>query len=217
MNKKINRTEYGIQDIYNDPDLKMIIDSRVLPRFKKACIEICNKAEGKQREEKIEAFHNLMDKILEIEIEAFKNEFNVYNEKFSKYKTDIFTDVEEARKSSIPALSRLLHWDRTWLKVAWATNIILEAQNHGDHESLKRIGDAISKRPLCDTMPKRREIIEKLKPVIDACYFDNHEMKKIIESLHLDLCERGEIDEDLTDIDYFKKLLRRHKVIKNQT
>lgn len=209
VDKNADEIKYGIKDVYDDHDLRYIVNSRILRRFLKMIFEVVNRTDKKEISFKMEKMEELLEKVLDKELAVFTDEFDRYKKKF---KIDIFKDLKEAREGDNRSLRHLLQWDRTWLKMGWVTDRIIDAQNTYDFKLIAEFGDALNMKPGCITKSKHRDLLEQLKPFCDATGFGDGEIKSI-RGMWEFLCERDIIDDELRDFDYFVKYLRRYNVI----
>lgn len=201
------------KDLYDDPDLKEIINRRVLARF----IAMYNEAK-KEGIEKDKILNKLKTQnILEKELSTFKDEHTRYKQRF---KTDYFADLKKAREGNNRALCKLISWDKTWLSFDWVkkllTEKLLRAVDKEDFELIKGLGEAGSKKARSLKKSKNQDFINEFKPFIDAHGLGDDGLREI-KKFHDRLISEDKIGDELSDFDYFVKFLRRHHLIPEKT
>ncbi len=137
-------------------------------------------------------------------------------------KSDYADDILKA-KNNDSKLFRIIKWDKTWLFVDWVQWKILDAQEKGDLIFLKKLGEAIAKKPQTTKLLRgkdlesRRLILRFCESVINESKikFPKMTISKAIEIIlwSFQKVEAKWIPEKLFDRDYLKKYLKRHKII----
>lgn len=216
MKEKVSEvTVSQLQQINDEKDLKWIISRRSLFRYLDVFFpESAGTLEGlkgknvRVDEEEVEEKLKL---ILDKEIESFiKNELGRYKRKNDG---DYFGDIGKARDGKNRFLFKLLEWDKAWLKIDWVIEIILQAQDRDDFDFLRRVGEAIAKRPGSRIKPiTEKDVIQDIKRLFDLLDIraEDHDL---INDLHCRLLEADTISDKKADYNYFVKWLKRHKII----
>jgi len=135
----------------------------------------------------------------------------------SDYASDVIKAKTENRR-----LFRIIEWDKAWLGEEFVQSKIIEAQERGDLNFLKRLGNAISKKPHTTRLIKAkfkktrqlflirtRAVIERLR--VNSPEVEDFELAKIWYKC-ISEAEWFAIQE-FYDFDYYIKYLRRHRVI----
>jgi hypothetical protein len=114
------------------------------------------------------------------------------------------------------AIFCLIKWDKTWLTVTTIRETIIDRQYCGDSTFFKRLGKIVAQKT--DSLKKNNSnqhlfwLVERLGMAL------NLQDAKIRNRLHKIMAEQGHFNgsEDITplsDLDYFNKQLKRHKII----
>jgi hypothetical protein len=80
-------------------------------------------------------------------IPALEDEIKRYRTKPKNRRYGYEEDIERARKGNNESLLRLVEWDKGWLFIDWVKNRILQAQEKGDTEFIKVLGEAVGAQP----------------------------------------------------------------------
>ena len=147
-----------------------------------------------------------------------------------RFRTDFAQDIEKARNGNHRILFRLISWDKAWLYMGWAKNMVLKAQEEGNTEFLKDLGDAVRAEIKYQKQAgnrhvdrqKRNAIIDFMrtaiihhKAQIPSLANDKKKIDMIIGIYGKALSHSyPELDEKLFQEEgYLRKYLKRHKVI----
>jgi hypothetical protein len=206
-------------------DIFKIIEYRclyILQKVQEALIETgVDIASSENRDHWVPYLKTLID----LEWAVFlRNELPQYIKKF--HKSDYLKHIEDA-KTKNSSLFRIIGWDKAWLFADWVKWKVLDAQEKGDLKFLKAMGEAISKKPKARTMIKSKDkkatelVLHLFKAwcVYYKTYPERTKYNSIDEAI-LGMYEALSspngltwFPEEFTDFDYFRKYLKRHKVI----
>lgn len=171
-------------------------------------------------EEKEKWIPYLKDIVVRELLVKLRRELKEYKKKYPK--SDYKSDIEKAKKYN-GALFRIIEWDRTWLGEEWVLWKIIDAQEKGDLDFLKSLGDAISKKP-----QTRRQIKGVFKENRELCLAITQAYIMVARVKYPELTEPQIVKvwlgrmvkagyewfpAEFYDFAYFIKFLRRHGVI----
>jgi translation initiation factor 2 beta subunit (eIF-2beta)/eIF-5 len=212
-------------DFTDNKDWREIIRIRSLNRFRNIMkflidmnVNISDLALLKDQTSRRLFFKNISEKQISVFI---NDEEKRYKKKYPK--TSYIEDISEGRTKN-SKLFRIIEWDKAWLFVGWIKQRIIDAQEKGDLEFLKRLGLAISKKPQTKKliMPKDKDS-KKIRELIlnfMGAYIEgikvripNREIPRFIKEIYEVFLDSAWFPDELRDYDYFQKFLRRHNII----
>lgn len=221
----------------DDPDLKDILARRAfmqLNYLKQSFLDFQIKIDDSRTDAWLPYFKKIAQEevltVFEVEANRYEKKYNRKDKSrepigwpLSQYARDI-AEARTTGKEKI--IIRLIQWDRAWIFIDWVKSRILDAQENGNSNFLRNIGEAISKKPGCKVGSKAmggKLIILLSKAVIIYCrtHYPEKEIREALKSLYDQLYNNWhkmhkEVSPDfwlLYDRDYFFKYLKRHGVI----
>jgi hypothetical protein len=225
----------------DDPDLQYILSRRIFIRLESFKVLIPDFKIKIDDSSNTDVWLPYFQKITQDEVlTKFEAEVNRYEKKFNRKDkskepkgwphSQYARDIDEARAGKEKKMIRLIQWDRAWLLMNWVIRRILDAQESGNLNFLRNIGEAISKEPGCIVYSKSigGKLIIRLSGVVIAYYktqYPRVEIREALKSLHNQLrnnwLKKHANDSPemplLYDRDYFFKFLKRHGVIGTDT
>jgi len=209
----------------NNPKVLHILSRRIDRRFYALWCEILKRLPEDIREnpdpQKAKDLQESFRGVITVkELDNFSRELDRYK---TKHRRDYFEDIEKAftekegrgSRARNQSLVRILSWDKEWLAIREVQERIIKAQEEGEFEFLKDIGEAVGLQPGCIHKPKKdADLIKKLRLFADR-YPSETKETEFLKGMQDYLYENEKAGDDpkLQDFDYFMKWLRRNEVI----
>jgi hypothetical protein len=171
----------------------------------------------------------LTDEIIKNMLFPTRNDEIERYRKKSKNRYDYKEDIERAREGNNESLSRLIEWDKGWLFIDWVENRILQAQEEGDNQFIKSLGEAVGavpriQRPIAAEDREDRKLIIRTMEAFILYYLSKsppafrRKTFNRITRVFFNAFQNWEIwqsqefaDKDIsTNLDYFRQYIKRH-------
>jgi hypothetical protein len=157
--------------------------------------------------------------VAESTYDQLTNELYEYKKKF---KEEINSTIEKARKENLFAILRLVAWDKTWICMDFVCSLIIKAQATGDKKIINELATALKNKSPYVIKEKTQSqnelplaLIKVFTYLAGVCgrNITHAELKKIHSGIDKHaLFDTSEEVSPFSDFTYFKKFLKRHKL-----
>lgn len=132
----------------------------------------------------------------------------------NKFKKNMFTTINNAKKGHDLSIFKLVEWDKAWLATPFMQEIIILKQQYLDEGFFESLALATKKKTtgVSPKKSKNKELFLYIK-LLGLIY--NFKARGLLKKLHAGLIDDGYIPEDdpLLDFTIFKKYLTRDKIL----
>ena len=132
----------------------------------------------------------------------------------NKFKKNMFTTINNAKKGHDLSIFKLVEWDKAWLAAPFMQEIIILKQQYLDEGFFESLALATKKKTtgVSPKKSKNKELFLYIK-LLGLIY--NFKARGLLKKLHAGLIDDGYIPEDdpLLDFTIFKKYLTRDKIL----